>query len=253
MNKITKNEQGFSVIELVLAVVIIILVGVVSWLVYKDGHKKATVTTNSSTTKTGPVISTSTKSTDKTLATPSPYAGWKTGTLQYEQISYMYPANWSVKNQSVASPQSQDDCVYPGSDQITLTSPTNEQVMLQTGIDCIGDAGAQAFGAIPITSLGQSLYLALENYDIDGSPSPSSPQFACLAQSSTPTTPNDLSSKNIFESGDSGAPPANSFCYYPYDSTTVGANGPTESVSSIENSTDFAAAKLIFESMKYEQ
>ncbi|HUD07785.1 MAG TPA: prepilin-type N-terminal cleavage/methylation domain-containing protein [Candidatus Saccharimonadales bacterium] len=47
MKKLCKNESGFSVIEVLIVIVIIALIGIAGWLVYKHEHK-VPVTTNSS-------------------------------------------------------------------------------------------------------------------------------------------------------------------------------------------------------------
>ena len=53
MNKIFKNEKGFSAIEIVLVVIISVLIGVVGWLAY-DNHHKTTATSSSTTSKSSP-------------------------------------------------------------------------------------------------------------------------------------------------------------------------------------------------------
>jgi hypothetical protein len=63
MNKIKKNESGFGIVEVILVLVIIVLIGFVAWLVYKDHHK----TTTASPTTTA----TSNKSTTPTTQSPS--------------------------------------------------------------------------------------------------------------------------------------------------------------------------------------
>jgi Tfp pilus assembly protein PilE len=69
MNKINKNESGFSVVEVILVVVIVALIGSVGWLVYNNHHKTTTadLSTTSSTTK--PATSTPERTT--TTAIPS--------------------------------------------------------------------------------------------------------------------------------------------------------------------------------------
>ena len=97
MNKISKNEKGFSPLEVILVLVIVAVIGAVGWLVYKDHHKIATVniaTTSSSkpTTLNTTKSSTSTSTTTPTITTPNltyaqciQSAGHGTG-----QISYLY-------------------------------------------------------------------------------------------------------------------------------------------------------------------
>ncbi len=66
MYKYSKNENGFSAVETILIVVIVILIGVVGWLAYKD-HSKTTTnyvattsSNNSITTKKSPSMPAST-------------------------------------------------------------------------------------------------------------------------------------------------------------------------------------------------
>jgi len=66
MNKIHKNEKGFSAVEVVMVIVIIALIGVVGWMVYKNQHKTpvkvsiAKTTSSPSTSKTSPANNSST-------------------------------------------------------------------------------------------------------------------------------------------------------------------------------------------------
>ncbi len=242
MNKILKNKRGFTVIEALLIILVIAVVGFGGYYVWHTQHTSKTSTTTAATKP----------STETTTATPNPYAGWETATLQYEKITYKYPSDWTVTNYSGGP-----GCVTPGSDYIYLTSPSNEQVELRTGVSCIGDAGAVDYGtAIPISSLGQNLYIVFENWAGDVSPGPTYPQFACLAMTSSPNTPLDFVSRNILinDTTISNRTTNDSFCYYPYNQSaanTTNTSPPVESVSSIENSPDFTTAKLIFESMHY--
>lgn len=50
MNKLKKNKSGFGAIGLTLIIVIVALIGVVGWMVYKDYHKKVAPTYTAKTT-----------------------------------------------------------------------------------------------------------------------------------------------------------------------------------------------------------
>jgi len=72
MNKLKQNESGFSAVEVILVLVIIVLLGVVGWFVYKNQKKTTTPsTTNTSTTKptstTATPTSTSTQPKDQNV------------------------------------------------------------------------------------------------------------------------------------------------------------------------------------------
>jgi len=64
MNKLKQNESGFSAVEVVLVLIIVVLLGVVGWFVYKNQKK-----TSPSTTTT---TSTTTPTSTKTTTTPAP-------------------------------------------------------------------------------------------------------------------------------------------------------------------------------------
>jgi len=72
------NQKGFSAVETILALTVIILIAVVGWLVYKVDHKTSGKTSSSSVTTT----------------TTNPYAGWKT--YSDSNFSFRYPTTWKV-------------------------------------------------------------------------------------------------------------------------------------------------------------
>jgi hypothetical protein len=93
VNKIPKNEKGFSVVEVVLMVVVMALIGTAGWLVYKNHHKTtmpmANTSTNILTTTTKTSISTTT--TSKPAQQTDPTAGWATYTSTLGGFSFKYP------------------------------------------------------------------------------------------------------------------------------------------------------------------
>jgi prepilin-type N-terminal cleavage/methylation domain-containing protein len=93
VGKLKSNQNGFSVIEIIMVLVIIVLIGAVGWLVYKNHHKSTTIpAATTSTTKS--TTSTSTKTTTTTPA--SPYAGWQTYDSKLGDFTIQYPAGWSI-------------------------------------------------------------------------------------------------------------------------------------------------------------
>ena len=66
MGKIRKNQEGFSVVEVVLVLVVVALIGVVGFMVYKNQHK----TTNNSTTN-ATTLTTPPKTTTPPVTTPA--------------------------------------------------------------------------------------------------------------------------------------------------------------------------------------
>lgn len=81
MNKISKNEKGFSAVEAVLVLVIVILIGVVGWLVYDKHHDKiATTASDTQPTSTTTKTTKSTTTTSTTTSSPKEvnYTSWST-------------------------------------------------------------------------------------------------------------------------------------------------------------------------------
>lgn len=239
INKLSKINKGFTLLEVLLVVLAVAIIGTASYIALNHINKKA-VTTNSTTSKS---------STTTISAVTTTCNG--TATLEYEKITYLCPSGWTMTNLYPEPPvtKSQAGCVYPGFDDIVLTSPTNETIGLITGKDCVGDGGSTPFESMPINSLGENIYLVLEGVGPNGAKA-TSPGFACLAQSSTPKSPLDFTSKNIFYAGLGSSQPLNSFCYYP-NNVNSSSTPPTQTASSIEDSVDFSTAKSVFESMHY--
>lgn len=88
MGKIQKNQQGFGAVEAVLVLVIVILIGVVGWMVYKNHNK----TTNNKTTASNSSANTSPQT--KTTQAPDPYAGWQS--YSDSSVSFKYPTGWQA-------------------------------------------------------------------------------------------------------------------------------------------------------------
>jgi hypothetical protein len=85
MKKLRNDQQGFSAVEIILVVAVIVLLGLVGWMVHKNQNKTATAKT-ANTVKT--------KSTAQAAA--DPYKGWKTYTATLEPVSFRYPGDWTV-------------------------------------------------------------------------------------------------------------------------------------------------------------
>jgi len=85
------NQEGFSVVEIVLVLVVVGLIGAAGWFVWQSNNK----TSNKSTDT---IQSTSTKSetpTPETAKAKNPYEGWLTykSTLN-SGLTFRYPPNW---------------------------------------------------------------------------------------------------------------------------------------------------------------
>jgi len=86
MRKLDKNEAGFSAVEAILILVVLAVIGVAGWLVYKDHHKTTITQTTTKTTSTSSNVS-------KPL-TPDPYSGWQSYSDTY--VSFKHPSGWQA-------------------------------------------------------------------------------------------------------------------------------------------------------------
>lgn len=86
-----------------------------------------------------------------------PYAGWKTYTTKYEKLTFKYPANYTLKVKSEPSPE----MVTPGTDIVTITSPSGYVTSLSLGLSGIGGAcpDAKVVQADPIDLIGKKMYI----------------------------------------------------------------------------------------------
>jgi hypothetical protein len=154
MNKISKNENGFSVVEILMVLVVVVLIVVVGWLIYKNHHKVAAPVVTTSTNKSA--ASTSTKTTTTTV---SPYAGWQT--YSNSQVSFEYPRGWAASNgpgDSQSTVADTTSATYASSATTTLDNldaPIDLYLQLSTDtltIDC-ADAPCQVTTIAPLSNL----------------------------------------------------------------------------------------------------
>lgn len=122
MQRINKDESGFSVVEVILVVVIVALIGVVGWLVYKDHHKTTTASTANNTSSNQPATTTKTTSTTSTstkTTSTNPYAGWNTYTASDNTYTVNYPSNWvsdpCITNNTCSTTAEVDNYLSPAS------------------------------------------------------------------------------------------------------------------------------------------
>lgn len=92
MRKLRTDGRGFAIVELCLIIVIIVLVGIIGWLVYKNHHQ-----TTSAITKTSSVSSKTTSSkSSATSSNSTTYSGWQT--FSDSVLSIKYPSSWTFSN-----------------------------------------------------------------------------------------------------------------------------------------------------------
>jgi hypothetical protein len=110
MNKISKNRKGFSAVEGLLIILILVVIGGVGYMVYHNDHKAKTVSASTTAGKTS--TASSTKSTTETTA--NPYAGWKQYCDGIDKYCFKYPSTWQFSDKS-----------FPGQSYVTLTDPSD--------------------------------------------------------------------------------------------------------------------------------
>ncbi len=110
MKKISKNQKGFTVVEGLLIVLILVVIGGVGYMVYHNDHKTKT-TSVSTTSATKPATSIKT--------TTNPYAGWQSFCSSYGGLCLKYPSNWTLKTTSEAASATQN------TDEADITSPSD--------------------------------------------------------------------------------------------------------------------------------
>ncbi len=91
MIELKKNQNGFTAVEALLIMLILVVIGAVGYIVYHNDYK----------TKKAIVSTTAAKVTTTTSAKSSPTVTWQTYSNQQGGFTYQYPSNWvnSVTNQ----------------------------------------------------------------------------------------------------------------------------------------------------------
>ncbi len=105
MGKLKNNQKGFTAVEGLLIVLILVVIGAVGYMVYHNDHKAKTTTSISTTAASKPPV--------KTTPTTSQYpkyttistlpSGWSTYTNSTYNFSIDYPSTWTQANTSKSS------------------------------------------------------------------------------------------------------------------------------------------------------
>lgn len=97
MNKVSRNESGFTLIEGLLVILILIVISGIGYMVYHDNHKSKPVSVSTTAGhKTVPTQTTTPPTTPPTTPV-SPYAGWQSYTLPKEKLTFRYPATGRLR------------------------------------------------------------------------------------------------------------------------------------------------------------
>lgn len=175
MKKLKNNQKGFSALETILVLAIVVIIGVVGWMLYK-GHNKASSTAFTVSTKTTNGVSS------------NPYAGWRTYTLKDERVTFQYPSTWKLTDDSTTS----NDAIYlSDSNNISMTISDINQ---STGV--IPPVTVQY--AAPVSFLGHNAYLDYYSSDLNNV---NTIDTAILASSPTNIYATPFSTKNLTPPG----------------------------------------------------
>jgi prepilin-type N-terminal cleavage/methylation domain-containing protein len=97
MNKISKNQKGFSAVEIVVVILIIGIAGSIGWYVVKHNNKSTTSNSNSS------------------QCSPIGQSTWRTYTNTTEHYCVKMPNDWHfVSSKAMTLPNGQPDTDYQG-------------------------------------------------------------------------------------------------------------------------------------------
>jgi hypothetical protein len=97
MNKLSKNESGFTAVEGLLIILILAVIGGVGYMVYHNGHKTKTVSATSATT-TSTVTKKATTPTSTIPNFPSTYNGWNSYCISSVGLCMKYPQGYNLEN-----------------------------------------------------------------------------------------------------------------------------------------------------------
>ena len=155
------SQTGFGLIESLVMVVVIAIIAVGGWAVYKHYHK-ATTKNNTAVSKTTAI--------PKTTGTQStnPYAGWKIATSTRAKFSIKYPTNW-IYSAAVGTNDSVEHITITGTnlelkiDSYNGKDPTNGGTVNTTCTDCKSTLNTQTF---TISNMGV-LHLDTVTYTLD--------------------------------------------------------------------------------------
>ena len=124
MNKLSKNQKGFTAVEGLLIILILVVIGGVGYMIYHNNHKSKVVSAVTSTTTNKTASSTSTVS--KIPNFPAVYNGWSNYCISSVGLCLKYPQGYNLEN--CADGPSPSDCgietkdVRNGSDSFPVVS-----------------------------------------------------------------------------------------------------------------------------------
>lgn len=241
-----RNENGFSLIESLLVLIIIGLIAFVGWYVWQSKHKTDKLLTTPSSSVTAPVKKSKTKS-----SAADKYAGWKTYTLKYEKASIKYPADWTISEQSSSDSKS----TQGGVDLIRLNGTGNFQMSIFDGGPNdygLPFGGATIVHADPITFVGKPAYVVAWEAGQQNTNAVDSINLTTSATSAV-AFPQD---KNVDDSASvGGTTKQNKFlitmAYFDNPNSDGQGKDVQKPLSFVTSDQNYANAKLVLESFAY--
>ncbi len=230
----SKNESGFTAVEGLLIILVLAIIGFGGYYVWHTQHKAKPGVAVTTTKSTSPTSNKSPSS--------SPYAGWKTYTLTLEKLTFRYPSTWSLVNNSDST---NDDVELNGTNGFEIRIGAGQQVSAINNYS--GNCNSQAD---PVTFDNQSAYLDLNTVtqfnsnDCAPASNPTTIGQIILSNSSSEAYPtNFLPTKNIARS--------TIVVVADYNGPNFAKQNIYQTISYIENDTNYKDAKLIVDSMSY--
>jgi hypothetical protein len=169
MKKIPKNQKGFTAVEGLLIILILVVIGGVGYMVYHNNHKTKTVAASTTAAKT---------KTSSTKTATNPYSGWKTYTGS--QVSFQYPSSWTVSTNanpavgvSVTSPIfTSSSAGVSNSSGYGSTVSMLAQIGTTNGSDYCSGSSCQVTAVVPLSnSQLKGDVLAVVNQTVNGTSS----------------------------------------------------------------------------------
>lgn len=133
----SKNEKGYSAVQAVLLLVIVALIGFVGWYVWQAQHVVNKNLENASLNQSA--IRKPKQTATQVKSTPETYEGWKSYTLTHEKLTFKFPANWMLVDESTDQKVNCTPVSECGPmDQVAVKDPLGNFIVgLQTFINII--------------------------------------------------------------------------------------------------------------------
>lgn len=246
MIRLKYSQKGFTTVEGLLIVILLVMIGGIGYMVYYNNHKTKAVDNNPKTLNNNKNTVHPIKSN-----TPSPYVGWNTYTLPKEGLTFRYPTTWTVENNNFNNGNNagiQFTSKTDSSFEILIGAGQNVAAVDNYDGNCVQEAD-------PVSFVGQTAYLDLVGFaNINTAPpscSPASSTIQSILLSKSNTAANVYSfflTKNIPQPT---APSASEIIVHIDYSAPNGKGTNNKTLSEIENGINYKDAKLVVESMMY--